>query len=80
MAMKLFGSIYWCELDFLTARINAKGAVRLHRKEPRMRPSLFEQYGLRSTYTLCEIALPLSWEDKVVCSSDLLACGRGHKM
>lgn len=78
MGMKLFGSIYWCELDFLTARVNAKGAVRLDRKEPRMRPSLFEQCGL--TYTLCEIALPLSWEGKVICYSDLLACGKGHKM
>lgn len=79
MAMKLFGSTYWCELDILTARVNAKGAMTLRRREPRMRPSLFEQYGLGSTYTLCEIVLHLSWEDKVVCDSDSLACGRGHK-
>lgn len=76
--MKLFGSTYWCELDFLSARVHAEGAVRSQGREPRMRPYLFEEYGLRSTYTLCEIALCLSWEDKVLCCSDSVACGSGH--
>lgn len=38
--MKLFGSACWCELDFVTAGVNAEGAVRWQRRGLGMSPSL----------------------------------------